>query len=202
MTMKLPQAARKTLHNAISSIVQKACEKYGSVTGKAMPVALEKFLVIMLSDTIDLILDSSVKGKPLTPKDAAIFALKKALAVSGFGAVNSEAKMMECGISIAALAITSMETVELEEACAAVGATGFASPAAAAVAIGGALYWGYQLLDTAQTCYAAFTAPSKDIIESAFPPTDNIQSERALYTNYANNVCREAIEDETLKISR
>ena len=102
--------------------------------------------------------------------------------------------MMECGIAIASLALTTIDTVELEEACAAVGTTGFASPAAAVVAVTGALYWAYQTMDTLQTCSAAFTAPTGAAIEAKFPADYGIASERACYVNYSNQVCRQPDE--------
>ncbi len=197
--MKLPTAARKALHNAITLTVSKACEVYGDASGKGVSVPLKQFMVAMLSDTVDFILDSAMDGKMLSPKDAATFALKKALNVAGLGAKSSQSKMLECGIAIASLALTTIDTAELEEACAVAGSTGFASPAAAVVAITGALYWAYQTLDTVQTCTAAFTAPTGAEVEAQFPADYGIASERACYVNYSNQVCRQP--DEVLQSS-
>jgi hypothetical protein len=149
----------------------------------------------MLSDTIELLLDSVQQGHPLSPKDAGVFAMKKALNAAGFGADMSEAKLLQCGVAVAALALTTIDTVEIEQACLAAETTVFASPAAAVVALTGALYWAYQTLDTLQTCNAAFSAPSRDAIEAQFPIQYGIASKRANYTNYASNVCRSGVAE-------
>jgi len=153
-----------------------------------LPVPIQTFLIETLSETVALILDAGETGT-INPRDAAIFAIKKGLLVAGLGAELSESKLLECGVAVASLALTTIDTVELENACAAVGATGFASPAAAVVAVTGALYYGYQVFDTLQTCGSAFSAPARDDVELQFPAAVNISSQRANYTDYANNVC-------------
>ena len=125
--------------------------------------------------------------------------VEKALNTSALGAGASKSKTMECGVAIASLALTTIDTVELAEACAAVGTTGFSSPAAAVVAITGALHWAYQTMDALQTCSAAFAAPTGAAIEAEFPADYGIASERACYVNYSNQVCRRP--DEVLQSS-
>ncbi|WP_157033613.1 hypothetical protein [Belnapia moabensis] len=184
-------SGRKISSSYVSEALKIASEKYAESTGKALPPDLAVFIANYLNSTVDLIWDAASRGK-LKPKDIAIYSLKKALDAANLSAKMNDAKGLECGIALVSLAVATVEAFELLPLIAFASSTGAGAPIVAVIAVGGVLFWSYQVFDTVATCSAGFQPPRKDELEKAVPAKYEAASKRAMFTNYADQICSAA----------
>jgi hypothetical protein len=175
---------RKQIYATIDVVVDRACKVYKESTGKDMMPKAIVLIKTALMTSADLIDDAASNPEEINLSYIGMMSLKRAIAITGF--TLDEKNAAQCGVSLAALAIATVEYFGLMVAGSGVIATGVGAIPAAAAMLSASVFYAYQADDLIKQCGEAYVATTEANLAERY----NIQSKRAMMTNYGDNVCR------------
>jgi hypothetical protein len=182
--MGIGKLFRKQMYAAIDVVVDKACKVYKESTGDDMLPKQVALIKTTLMTSVDLIDDAASNPEEINLTTIGMLSLKRAISLTGFTLDQKNAA--QCGVSLAALAVATVEYFGIMVAGSAIVATGVGAVPATAVMLSASMFYAYQANELIQQCGDAYVATTEASILQKY----NIQGKRAMMINYSENVCR------------
>ncbi len=130
--------------------------------------------------------DAASNPKEIDLSYIGAIALKRAIAITGF--TLDEKNAAQCGVSLAALAVATVDYFGLMVVGAGTLVTGAGTIPAAAAMVSASIFYAYQANDLIAQCGEAYVASTEAEIAERY----NTSGKRAMMTNYADQVCSAA----------
>ena len=125
----LSSVQKKAIDGFVSLACRKAAETYNEATGSPIPPELMKFMASFISTTLQLSVDSAISGK-MIPQDLSKYVVKLIVQENIYYAQVNQAKIIECGVGLPALAISFEDYAAFMTALEALDATVVMAPEA------------------------------------------------------------------------